>query len=275
MRSFFLSSHRVLLFCLLGLSLSFCGVSCNVADAVSPGTVVFVGTGVTSNIPEGAHYQHDGKRKVSNNVEVIDEGVSRRVVLEEKWKSPLGKPPDITVFTFKVIAKGQGRILLTLNRVAGGPTSNEDVGEYRGPNDPYGLYGLNDEVPFYLKQRVPHKNIREYVDGFDSPYDDCVPVKHKGYNLEVVSGQEELDAVGKAYAEKVSIAYGKEKRAQQALGLTAGWDSPKIEASYVRGKKSSWGWRLDVHTNNYSGDSMDSSFSVTVDDIISIQKGTP
>lgn len=273
MRSIFLCSHRILLFCLVGISLSFCGVSFNVVDAVSTGTVDFVGSEVTSNITAGAHYQHDGKRKVSNNVEVTAEGVSRSVVLEEKWTAPLGKPPDITVFTFKVTAKGQGRILLTLNRDDGGPTSNEDVGSYRGMDNPA---GLDDEVPFFLKQHVPHENIRKYETGFDSPYDDdCVPVKHKGYDLEVVSGQEDLDAVGKAYAEKVSISYGTEESAQQALGLTAGWDTAAIEANFVHGTKSSWGWKLVGHSENYTADSMDSTFSVTVDDIISIQNGPP
>lgn len=84
MRTRILFSHKLLLFCLMGLSLSFIGVFFNVADAVSTGTVDFVGSEVSSNIPEGAHYQHDGKRKVSNNVEVTAEGESRRVVLEEK-----------------------------------------------------------------------------------------------------------------------------------------------------------------------------------------------
>ena len=68
MRSRILFSHRVLFYCLIGLSLSFCGVSFNVADAVSTGTVDFVGSEVTSNIPAGAHYQHDGKRRLSNYV---------------------------------------------------------------------------------------------------------------------------------------------------------------------------------------------------------------
>ena len=222
MRSRILFSHRVLLFCLIGLSLSFCGVSFNVADAVSTGTVDFVGSGVTSNIPDGAHYQHDGLRKLAPKAEVTDEGVSRHFVLEERWKAPLGKPPDITIFTFKATAYGQGRILLTINRDKKGATSNRDVGSYRGMGNPAAL-AYSDREDFFVKQRVPHVNIREYEAGFNSPFDDdCVPVKHKGYDLEVVSGQEDLYAVGKAFAEKISISYGTEKSAQQALGLTAG-----------------------------------------------------
>lgn len=217
-----LFSHKLLLFCLVTLLLLFSGVCFNVADAISTGTVNFVGSEITSNIPEGAHYQHDGHRKVSNNVEVTAEGDSRRVVLEEKWKSPLGKPPDITIFTLTVIAKGQGHILLTLNNEGrGGPTSNEDVGSYRDRDNPY---SLENDTEFTLIQYVPHENIREYEDAFDMPYDDaCVPVKHKGYDLEVVTGTEDLRANGKVFAEKVSIAYGAERSAQQALGLTGGW----------------------------------------------------
>ncbi len=193
--------------------------------------------------------------------------------MEEKWKAPLGKAPDITIFTLEVTAKGQGRILLTLNRDSGGPTSNEDVGSYRGLEDPT---ALDNDEKFYLEHHVPHENIRSYEDGFDSPYDDeCVPVKHKGYNLEVVTGREDLDAVGKVFAEKVSIAYGRERSTQQALGLTGGWDSAAIEANFVHGTKRTWGWKLIAHTENYTSDSIDSSFRVTVNDIVSIEEGDP
>ena len=271
MRTRILFSHKLLLFCIVTLSHLFSGVCFNVADAVSTGTVDFRGSEVSSNIPAGAHYQHDGNRKVSNNVEVTPEGDSRRVVLEEKWKKPLGKAPDITIFTLKVTAKGQGRILLTLNRDSGGPTSNRDVGGYRGRVDPY---SLDNDEDFFLEHHVRHENIRSYEDGFDSPYDDeCVPVKHKGYNLEVVTGEEDLDAVGKVFAEKVSIAYGRERSTQQALGLTGGWDSAAIEANFVHGTKRTWGWKLIAHTENYTGDSIDSSFRVTVNDIVTIRDG--
>ena len=135
-----LFSHKLLLFCIVTLSLFFCGVSFTVAATVSTGTVNFDGSEISANIPEDAHYQHDGKRKVSGNVEVTAEGVSRRVVLEEKWKAPLGKAPDITVFTFTAIAFGQGRVLLTLNPDDGGATRNYDVGEYKGPGNPYSSF---------------------------------------------------------------------------------------------------------------------------------------
>lgn len=273
MRTRILFSHKLLLFCLVTLSLLFCGVCFNVADAISTGRVAFKGSEVSANIPEGAHYQHVGKRKVSNKVEVTPEGVSRRVVLAEKWKEPLGKAPDITIFTFTATAYGQGRILLTLNRDARGPTSPEDVGSYRGLDDPVSL-AEDEAAKFTVDQYVPHENIRSYEDGFDSPYDDdCVPVKHKGYDLEVVTGEEDLDAVGKAYAEKVSIAYGTERSAQQALGLTGGWGTAAIEADFVNGTKRTWGWNLVDDSQNYSGDTMDSSFRVTVNDIVSIEEG--
>lgn len=268
MRSRILFSHKLLLFCLVTLLLLFSGICFNVADAVSTGTVNFIGSEITPNIPEGAHYQHNGHRKVSNNVEVTAEGDSRRVVLEEKWKSPLGKPPDITIFTLKVTAKGQGRILLTLNNEGrGGPTINKDVGSYRKKDNPY---SLENDTDFFLKHYVPHENIREYEDGFDMPYDDaCVPVKHKGYDLEVVTGTEGLRAKGKVFAEKVSISYGTERSAQQALGLTGGWGSAAIEANFVYGTKSTWGWKLIEHPNNTTTPAeINSSFHVKVKDII-------
>ena len=274
MRSRILLSHKLLLFCLVTLSLLFCVICFNVANAVSTGAVDFIGSEITPNIPEGTHYQHDGKRKVSNNVEVTAEGDSRRVVLEEKWLPP-GKPPEITIFELEVSAIGQGRILLTLNNEGlGGGTSNRDVGSYRGMGDPV---SLEDEENFYLYHRVPHENIREYEDGFNFPYDDdCVPVKHKGYNLEVVTGQEDLLAKGKVYAEKVSISFGTEESAQRSLGLTAGWGSAAIEAGYVEGTKSSWGWKLVEHPHNVTEPKkIDSTFSVTVDDIISIEEAPP
>lgn len=77
------------------------------------------------------------------------------------------------------------------------------------------------------------------------------------------------------YADKISIAYGTEKSAQQALGLTGGWGTAAIEANFVHGTKSTWGWNLVAHTENYSGDSIDSTFSVTVENIISIKEGPP
>ncbi len=273
MRSLILFSHKLLLFCLVTLSLFCCGVSFTVAATVSTGTVNFKGSEVTANIPEGAHYKHDGKRKLSGNVQVTNEGVSRRVVLEEKWKAPLGKAPDITVFTFTATAFGQGRVLLTLKPDDGGATVNFDVGEYKGPGNPYSS-DENDADDFPVRKYVPHENIREYEDGFDSPYDDdCVAVKHKGYDLEVVTGQEDLKAKGKAYTEKISIAYGKEKETQKALGLSAGWHTASIDAGFVKGNKSTWGWKLVEHSKNESGESMDSTFSVTVEDIISAQEG--
>ncbi len=126
-----------------------------------------------------------------------------------------------------------------------------------------------------MKKFVPHENIREYEAGFDSPYDDdCVPVKHKGYNLEVVTGKEKLEAKAKAYTEKISIVYGKEKETQKALGLTAGWNTASIDAGFAQGAKSTWGWKLVEHSKNESGDSMNSTFSVTVQDIISAQEGS-
>ncbi len=65
MRTRILFSHKLLLFCIVTLSLLFSGVSFNVAEAVSTGTVDFRGSEVSSNIPAGAHYQHVGNRKVS------------------------------------------------------------------------------------------------------------------------------------------------------------------------------------------------------------------
>lgn len=275
MRTRILFSHKLLLFCLVTLSLLFSGVSFSVADTISTGKVRIVGTDIYANIPAGAHYQHEGKRKLSDKVEVTPQGVSRRVVVAEKWKEPLGKAPDITVFTFKATAYGQGRILLVINQEKGGGTSPQDVGSYLGMNDPYSL-GENDAQDFFVKQHVPHENIREYEDGFDSPYDDdCVPVKHKGYDLEVVTGEEDLDAVGTAYTEKISIAYGKERSAQRALGLTGGWGTATIEAGYVKGTKSSWGWNIVDDPKNSSSDSMDSSFKVTVENEVSIGTKQP
>ena len=235
-----LVSIKSMLFYFVTLLLTLSGAAFNAAQAVSTGTVAFNGSEITSNIPENTHYKHDGMRKVSNNAEMTMDG-ERRVVLEEKWLPP-GKPPDITIFTLKVTAKGQGRIFMTLNREKGGPTKNSDVGNYKGMDNPYSLdVGKN----FYLYHRVPHKNIRKYEDGFDMPYDDeCIPVKHKGYNLEVVSGTEDLVAKGKVYAEKVSM--------------------------------SNWGYKLIDDPNNTTEPvEIKSSFKVTVDDIVSIQEGEP
>ena len=80
MRSRTLFSHKRLLFCLITLSLLFSGVCFNGAEAVSTGTVDFLGSGITSNIPAGTHYQHDGERKLASNLEVTPEGDRRHVV---------------------------------------------------------------------------------------------------------------------------------------------------------------------------------------------------
>ncbi len=143
MRSMILFSHKFLLFCLVTLSLFFCGVFFTGAATVSTGTVNFKGSEVFANIPEGAHYKHDGKRKVSGKVEVTNEGVSRRVVLEENWKAPLGKAPDRTVFTFTATAYGHGRVLLTLNPDEGGATVNFDVGNVSLINNSSNLFKEN------------------------------------------------------------------------------------------------------------------------------------
>ena len=239
---------KSLVFSVVTLLLTFCGSTFDSAQALSQGVVDFGGSEITSNVPEDTHYRHKDYRKVSNNAEMTIDG-ERRIVLEEKWHPP-GKPPDITIFTLKVLAKGQGRIFMTLNQNNGGPTQYEDVGTYRGLHDPI---SLENNKTFFLYQYVPHKNIRKYQNGFDLPYDDdCVPVKHKGYNLEVVTGQEALKAVGKATAEKISIAYGTEESAQNRLGLSGGWDSAQIEADFVNGSKRTWGWKLVEDSKNYT-----------------------
>ena len=143
--------------------------------------------------------------KIFSNIEpgTVYEGVREILpdlrISSENWKQiePDGtvtekvKPPEATLYTFKVLARGYGRIDLTVNN----ESTSYDVGEFRKIN--VRPRPLTVEREFFCYDREEHDVVHSYEGQYvASYYDTCIPVENRGYQAEVKKGTEILSASG-------------------------------------------------------------------------------